>query len=63
MGAYEASLLRSEASKPVSWQGQNAKINEIRCSLKTKNFLKDTLSLSNDTFLMIFLMAYVNEGS
>ena len=34
--ACEASLLRSEASKPVFWRGQNAKINKIQCSSKTK---------------------------
>jgi hypothetical protein len=50
MGACEASLLRSEASKPVFWWGQNAKTNKIHCSSKTKNFLKDTLSVSKDTF-------------
>ena len=34
--ACEASLSRSEASKPVFWRGQNAKINKIQCSSKTK---------------------------
>ena len=34
--ACEASILRPEASKPVFWRGQNAKINKIQCSSKTK---------------------------
>ena len=38
VGACEASLLRSEASKPVFWRCQNAKTNKIHCSSKTKNF-------------------------
>jgi hypothetical protein len=36
--AYDASLLRSEASKPVFWRDQHAKINKIYCSSKTKIF-------------------------
>jgi hypothetical protein len=39
VGACEASLLRSEPSKPVSWRGQNAKINKIHCSsVSTKSY-------------------------
>ena len=50
VGACEASLLRSEASKPVFWRCQNAKTNKIHCSSKTKKFLKDTVSVSKGTF-------------
>ena len=34
---HEASILRSEASKPVSWRGQNAKIYKTHCISKIKN--------------------------
>ena len=38
--ALEESLLRSEAPKPGSWLGQDAKINKIHCSSKTKKFFE-----------------------
>ena len=52
--ACEASLLRPEASKPVFWRGQNAKINKIQCSSKTKKIKKDTLIVSKDTENRVF---------
>jgi hypothetical protein len=51
VGACEASLLRSEPSKPVFWRCQNAKTNKIHRSSETKKILIDTLSVSKDMFL------------